>query len=68
MGGGETRKGILVVVVWSVRVVVEVVVSVQVFVLVDVMVILVVVGPMIDEQAEEIVWEAQLVRAVGVAG
>jgi hypothetical protein len=51
IGGGETRKGIFVVVVWSVRVVVEVVVEVHFCVFVDVMVTFVVVGPMIDEQA-----------------
>ena len=55
IGGGETSKGIFVVVVRSVAVVVTVVVSVHCLVFVDVMVIFVFVGPTRDEQAEDIV-------------
>lgn len=67
IGGGETENGIFVVVVRSVTVVVMVVVSVHFLLLVDVRVIFVVVAPTMDEHAEDIVWDAQFVRAVGVA-
>ena len=59
MGGGETSKGILVVTVASNVVVVTVVVSVHFLSLVDVMVVLVTVLPTRDEQAADIVGDAQ---------
>ena len=68
MGGGKTRKGIFVVVVWSVVVKMRVVVSVHFFVCTDTTVTFVVVAQTRDEQAEEIVWDEQVVRAVGVTG
>jgi hypothetical protein len=66
IGGGETSNGIVMVVVRSVVVVVKVVVVVHGFVCVQVSVSVVAVGGTSEQQAEEMVWDAQVNRAVGV--